>query len=67
VTSSNHDVQLRAEIHWVAEEELLYLQIWLERRQRFVLYVIDAEGIIRDPATGDYAQAKQRAPSHLLA
>ena len=34
---------------------------------RFVLYVIDAEGVIRDRSTGDYPQAKQRVLSHLLA
>jgi hypothetical protein len=67
VTSGNRNFELGAEIHSVADEELLYLRIWLQRRQRFVLYVIDREGVILDRATGDYAQAKQRVLSHLLA
>src|SRR4051794_25604423 len=67
VSGGDKDWEVAAEIHNVADERLLYLRIWVQARQRFVLYVIDCDGAIRDRATGDYKQAKQRALSHLLA
>ncbi len=67
VSGGDRDWEIAAEIHNVAEERLLYLRVWVQLRQRFVLYVLDRGGVILDRATGDYKQAKQRALSHLLA
>jgi hypothetical protein len=63
----DRDWEIAGEIHTIADEELLYLRIWVQARQRFVLYVIDRHGAILDRSTGDYSQAKQRALSHLIA
>jgi len=63
----DRDWEIAAEIHTIADERLLYLRVWLHARQRFVLYVVDREGVIRDRATSDYTQAKQRALSQLVA
>ena len=57
--------EIAAEIHTRDDEPLLYVRVWLQRKQRFVLYVIDAQGRIRDRSTGTYEQAKARAVSHL--
>jgi hypothetical protein len=67
VSGGDRDWEIAAEIHSVADEQLLYLRVWIQARQRFVLYAVDRSGVIRDRATGDYAQAKQRVVSHLLA
>lgn len=67
VSGGDRDWELAGEIHTVDGEQLLYLRVWLHARQRFLLYVIDRNGAIRDRATGDYEQAKQRALSHLVA
>jgi hypothetical protein len=67
VSGGDRDWEMAAEIHTVADDELLFLRVWVHARQRFVLYVIDRHGVVRDRATGDYGQAKQRALSHLLA
>jgi hypothetical protein len=67
VSGGDRDWEIAGEIRTVADEELLYLRIWVQARQRFVLYVIDRIGAIRDRSTGDYSQAKQRALSHLIA
>jgi hypothetical protein len=67
VSGGDRDWEIAAEIHRIADEQLLYLRVCVQARQRFVLYVIDRGGTIRDRATGDYTQAKQRALSHLVA
>ena len=65
VSGGDRDYEIAAEIHTRGGEQLLYVRVWLQRKQRFVLYVIDAQGAIRDRATGTYDQAKARAVSHL--
>lgn len=65
VSGGDQDYEIAAEVHARAGEQLLYVRVWLQRKQRFVLYVIDAQGAIRDRATGTYDQAKARAVSHL--
>ncbi len=65
VSGGDRDYETAAEIHTRGGEQLLYVRVWLQRKQRFVLYVLDAKGAIRDRATGTYEQAKARAVSHL--
>jgi hypothetical protein len=65
VSGGDRDYEIAAEVHTRGCEQLLYVRVWLQRKQRFVLYVIDTEGKIRDRATGTYDQAKARAVSHL--
>jgi hypothetical protein len=65
VSGGDRDYEIAAEIHTRGGEQLLYVRVWLQAKQRFVLYVIDAQGRIRDRATGTYDQAKARAVSHL--
>ena len=67
VSGGDRDWEIAAEIHTVGDEQYLYVRVWLHRKQRFVLYVIDRAGKIADRATGDYTQAKQRVVSHLTA
>ncbi|MGB2711294.1 MAG: hypothetical protein WBC33_07240, partial [Conexibacter sp.] len=59
VSGGDRDWELAAEVHTIADEPLLYLRVWIQARQRFVLYAIDRCGAICDRATGDYQQAKQ--------
>jgi len=65
VSGGDRDYEIAGEIHTRRGEQLLYVRVWLQLRQRFVLYVIDGEGRIRDRATGTYEQAKARVASHI--
>jgi hypothetical protein len=65
VSGGDRHYEIAAEIHTRAGEQLLYVRVRLQAKQRFVLYIIDAQGRIRDRATGTYEQAKARAASHL--
>jgi hypothetical protein len=65
VSGGDRDYEIAAEIHTRAGESLLYLRVWIQAKQRFVLYIIDPQGRIRDRATGTYDQAKARVASHL--
>ena len=60
ISGGDRDYEIAAEIHTRIGEPLLYARVWLQRKQRFVLYVIEAQGRIRDRATGTYDQAKAR-------
>ncbi len=67
VSGGDRHYEIAAEVHTRGGASLLYIRVWLQLKQRFVLYVIDADGRIRDRATGTYDQAKARVVSHLEA
>lgn len=52
--------EVAAEISFVGNEEVLFLRVWLQRKQRFSVYAIDPLGIVRAHAA---ASTNDRAVS----